>query len=256
MQIICKVKGIDALKESLGRKAKQVDYAAMVAVNNTAFKAHSATKDEMRKSFVAPTPWVLGGVRVKKATRASLTATVDLDFWGNKQGVSVEKILSAEIFGGDRNKKRHEIALSKSGLLPEGMYIVPGGAAKLDGYGNMSSGQIQQIIAYFHGFGEQGYKANMSDKRKASLARDKKKSGTRGVVYFVLKRSRGKLPPGIYQRVSFGAMGNAVKPVMIFVRKASYKKRLDFYGVAQRVVDMNIQIEFNAALDMALRTDR
>lgn len=231
--------------------AKQVRFAAMTAINNVAYKSSEAAKDEMRRVFDRPTKWVLGGVRYKKATRDKLHATIDLDFWGNKQGVAVEQVLSAQIFGGGRNRKRHEVALERAGILPSGMRIVPGDAALLDGNGNMQAGQINQILSWFRSFGEQGYKANMSDRRRVSLERGK--NGKIGAAYFVLKRRRGKLPPGIYQRFRF-AFGYAVKPVMIFVSRAMYRKRFDFYGVAQRVVDRNLQPEFNKALESAFRS--
>lgn len=255
MQVSVKLVGLDRIKSKFMANAKQVEYATMIAVNNVAFRARDAVVDRMRQVFSNPTPWVLGGVRVKKATRTKLSATVDLDFWGNKQGVAVDKILDAEIHGGLRNSKRHEVALTRAGILPEGMRIVPGSAAQLDRHGNMSSGQIVQIIAYFKGFGEQGYKANMGERGKASLARGKKKSGARGFVYFALKKAHGKLLPGIYQRFDFG-VGTAVRPVMIFVKRAQYRQRLDFYAVAQRVVERDIDAEFDKALAHALRTAR
>ena len=254
MQLSIKIEGLEKLRASLN-DPKQVKFAAMQSINKVAFLASDATKKAMRDSFDRPTPWVLGGVRYKKATRENLTAVVDLDFWGNKQGVAVEQVLKAEIFGGSRSMKRHEVALARAGVLPEGMRIVPGSAAAIDSYGNMVSGQINQIISWFKAFGEQGYQANMGDKRRKSLGRDKKKSGARGFAYFVLRKPRGRLPAGVYQRFQ-SAFGSAVKPVMIFVPRVSYKKRLDFYGIAQRTVDRNLQREFDIALENALRTAR
>lgn len=254
MQLEIKIHGLDDLKSML-KDQKQVRFAAMQSINKVAFIASDDTKRAMRDSFDRPTPWVIGGVRYRKATRDNLTAIVDLDFWGNKQGVAVEQVLKAEIFGGSRARKRHEAALEAAGILPSGMRIVPGQAAQLDAYGNMASSQINQIISWFKGFGEQGYQANMSDKRRKSLGRDKKKSGARGFAYFALRARRGKLLPGIYQRFSTG-FGSAIKPVMIFVSRADYRKRLDFYGVAQRSVDRNLQREFDIALENALRTAR
>ena len=124
MQVSVKLVGLDRIKSKFMAHAKQVEYATMIAVNNVAFRARDAVVDRMRQVFSNPTPWVLGGVRVKKATRTKLSATVDLDFWGNKQGVAVEKILEAEIHGGLRNSKRHEVALTRAGILPAGMRIV------------------------------------------------------------------------------------------------------------------------------------
>ena len=255
MKISVQVKGLDVLKATLSGMAKQIPYATSRAINATAYKAAEDTKGEINKVFDRVTPWIAKSVRYSKSTKSDLRSTIDLEFWGNKQSVSPEMVLKAQIFGGARASKRHEVALEKAGILPAGMRIIPGDAAKMDAFGNMASGQIVQIISYFKAFGEQGYQANMSDKRRESLARDKKKSGAKGFVYFVLKSRRGKLLPGVYQRIVF-AHGSAVKPVMIFVRNTAYKKRLDFYGVAQKAVDKHFDKEFDIALADALRTAR
>lgn len=249
------LKGMDAMLANLRGVEKQVKFANMVAVNRAAFKAREVVQREMSRVFDRPTQWVKGGVRVIKATKQDPTAIVDLDFWGNKQGVAVDKILSAEIKGGKRRHKRHEIALQRAGVLPSSMYIVPGEAAQLDQYGNMNSGQIVQVISWFRGFSEQGYQGNMSDRRRASLGRDKKKTGQKGFAYFALTRRHGKLLPGIYQRLTFGH-GTAVKPVMIFVKKSSYKPRLDFYGVADKAARSEFSEQFPIAFRQAMATAR
>ena len=249
-----KLEGMDKTLASLRGVEKQVRFAELVAVNRAAFAARAEVQKEIARVFDRATPWVKGGVRVRKATKTDLTAVVDLDFWGNKQGVSVEKILDAEIKGGKRRHKRHEIALQKAGILPAGMYIVPGDAAALDQYGNMSSGQIVQIISWFNGFGEQGYQANMSDKRRIALGKDRR-NGSRGFAYFALTKAHGKLLPGIYQRFSTG-FGSAIKPVMIFVRKSGYRPRLDFYGVANRAARAEFAVQFDIAFKQAMATAR
>lgn len=117
----------------------------------------------------------------------------------------------------------------------------------------MSSGQIVQIIAWFRGFGEQGYKANMTDKTKDKLRKGKKNSY--GFEYFYIapgqKGPRGRnqnLLPGVYKRV-FTGFGSAIRPVMIFVSKANYKKRFDFYGNAEKVA----RKEFDRAFSFYLK---
>ena len=177
-------------------------------------------------------------------------SSVDFDKWGNKTNVTVEKVLAANIYAGTRKHKRHEIALNRAGILPDGMGIVPGDAAKLDQYGNMTGGQIVQIVAWFKAFGEQGYKANINDKGRARIGRDKK-SGQRGFAYFALQQKRGKLLPGVYQRFQT-AFGSAIKPVMIFVRMPSYRKRFDFYGVADRAARKEFARAFPMYLDKLL----
>lgn len=231
---------------------KQVEYAVMTTLNKAAYEASQAIKKEIGSVFDRPTPWVLGGVRYTKATRSRLTAKVHFDIWGNKQAVTVDKVLAAEISGGKRRQKRFERALSQAGVLPAGMAVVPGSAARLDSYGNMSPGQIIQILSWFKAFGEQGYSANMRDGGKR-LGRDNKRTGARGFAYFVLKKKHGKLRPGVYQRFKL-SFGYAVKPVMIFVPLPSYRRRLDFYGVGLRVANKVIEAELVAAVTRAVQT--
>ena len=252
MKIGIDIKGLDAAQANLrGLADSKIKAAAKAALNTAAYQGAEATKKEMAQVFDRPTPWVLGGVRYKKATIEKLEASIDFDKWGNKTNVTVAHVLNAEIYGGQRRHKRHEIALQRAGILPSGMGIVPGKAAQLDAYGNMKGGQIVQIMSWFGSFGEQGYRANSTDKTRARLGRDKR-NGQKGFQYFVLQKSYGKLQPGIYQRFQFGH-GSAVKPVMIFVKLPWYKKRLDFYGVAEKAAREAFGPAFRGYLDQMLK---
>lgn len=248
--------GLLRLRAEIEGKAKQIPYATMRALNAAAYKAAQDTSKQIAKVFDKPTPWVLKSVRYTKAKKSNLEATVDFDFWGNKQGVTVAHVLRAEISGGQRRLKRHEIALQKAGILAPGQAIVPGPAAKFDQYGNMSAGQIVQIMAWFKSFGEVGFKANMTDKTRAKLARGSKKKGVRGFEYFALYKKHGKLIPGIYQRINFGAWGTAVKPVMYFVPIPKYRQRLDFYGLAEKSARAEFAAQFPRMFEDAMRTAR
>ena len=254
LKLDVRVEGYERTKAMLAGRQKQVVFATMVALNRAAYKASSVTSAEIARVFDRPTPWVQRSVRYVKATREKLEAQVDFDAWGNKQGVTASMVLRAQIQGGARRLKRHEIALQRVGILPAGMAIVPGPAAKFDQYGNMSAGQIVQIMSYFQSFGEQGYSANTRDGGRR-LARGNRKKGTVGFVYFVLKTNHGKLVPGVYQRFTFGA-GSAVKPVMFFVRIPKYKRLLDFYGLASSAARAEFAVQFPLALAEALRTAR
>ena len=43
---------------------------------------------------------------------------------------------------------------------------------------------------------------------------------------------------------------------MIFVNKTSYKRRLDFYGLAEKVARAEFDAQFPTMLDEAMRTAR
>lgn len=245
--------------------ARKIPVATVAALNDAAYLASQKTRDAVASVFDRPTPWVRGSVRYEKATRATMRSSIDFSGDGNKTGVTVEQVLAAQIHGGQRKLKRHEKALHAAGgvafsnnqwirtrILPDGMSIVPGSGAKLDSYGNMSSQQIIQIISYFQGFEQvAGARQNMRAAGFKRLARDNKRTGSRGFVYFVLHSYRGKLLPGIYQRFQT-AFGSSVKPVMIFVRTTNYKKRLDFYGIAEKHATAEFNRAFAAYVDKLL----
>lgn len=276
MRITVDVKGIDAQAARLrGLAEKKIKLAAVAALNDAAFAGAQAGRREIASVFDRPTPFISrspvyfkaglsgGKVRVPGAfdirgagllqTLQSdrMEAVVDLSGEGNKQGINPQMVLAAQIKGGGRRHKRHELALQSAGILPSGMAIVPGDAAKIDQYGNMSAGQIVQIISWFRGFGEQGYKANTTDKGRAAKGRDNKRTGARGFQYFALQQKRGKLLPGVYQRIQT-AFGSAVKPVMIFVRQPQYRAKFDFYGVTTRAAEEEFSKAFPRYLKQML----
>ena len=252
MKISVKIDGLDALQAKLrGLSDGKIKVAAVSALNVAARAGAEETKKAMAQTFDRPTPWVLGGVRYVKARKDRLEASIDFDQWGNKTNVTVGKVLQAEIFGGQRKHKRHEIALQRAGILPAGMAIVPGPGAIKDQYGNMRAAQIVQIMAWFKSFGQQGYKANSTDKSRARLAKDKK-NGTRGFQYFAVAKKTGNLIPGIYQRFTFGA-GSSIRPIMYFVKSTNYKRRLDFYGIAERFATAEFKRAFPYYLDKLLK---
>jgi len=225
---------LDKITRGLENLTKgQASYAVAAALTDTAAAVQAAEVHEIRDSFDRPTPATLDSIYVRPATKSKLEATVGIkDFMG--KGNPAVKWLQAEIEGGQRHTKRFERALQASGILPQGYAIVPGAAADLDEYGNIRPSLIVQLLSYFKAFPEMGYRMNMSDKRKAALAKGNKKKGQRGVAYFV---SRGNwLHAGIWARYTF-AHGSAVKPILMFVRTASYEKRFDFFYAAEKTIE-------------------
>ena len=257
MKIEVKATGLSELRLRLAGLDRKIKVITKSALNDAAYLASKKTVEAMIRVFDMPTPWILGSVRYKKATPEKLESQVDFDQWGNKQIVTAGMVLNAEIFGGRRKLKRHEVALQRAGILPPGMAIVPGAGAKLDQYGTMDSGQIKQIMAWFMAHGEQGYKSNMTDRTRDARRRGSKKTNGIGFEFFVVKagdrrtftRASGKtgthkLQPGIYQRFFLGH-GTAIRPIMIFVSIPNYKQRLDFYGIARKAAEEEFQRSFD-----------
>jgi len=231
----------------------QMPFATALALTRTAQAAKAEIERQLPSLISSPTPYTMRGFRLYRATKTKLYAEVDFRIAAGR-GTHGRDYLSPIVYGGERKLKAFERSLQRTGLLPSGFAAVPGSAAKLDAYGNMSRGQIGQILSYFKAFGEQGYSANMTAKRKAALAMGSKRTGARGISYFVGRPGGGKLPNGVWQKTSFGELGSALKPIIIFVPKPTYRKQLDVPGIAQRVIKERFASELSKAVAEANRT--
>lgn len=231
----------------------QIPYATALALTRTARAGKEEVERQLPSLIDRPTPYTMKGFRLYPATKLRLVATVDFrDAFG--RGTSARDYLSPLVYGGKRKLKAFERSLQRTGLLPSGYAAFPGSAAKMDAYGNMSRGQIVQILSYFKAFGEQGYSANMNDKKRGALARGNKRTGTRGITYFIGRPGGGRLPLGVWQRINFGTAGSAIKPVIIFASQPSYGQQLDVPGIAKRVIDERFAKELERAVADAMRT--
>lgn len=254
MYISIKIEGLDTVRRTLNDlEKKQLPYATALALTRTAQDVKKDLEAEIARVFDRPTPYTLNSLYVKPATKATLMAMVYLREFAGK-GTPATKYMSPNIFGQDRNVKRFERALQRIGVLPAGQYVAPGEGADVDAWGNLSRGQIVQVLSYFQAFGEQGYKANMSTAGKERLLRGSRRKGTMGFSYFVARQG-GHLKPGIYKRVGF-SKGSAIKPIMMFVRKPAYRSIFRFYEIAQKTIDRVWRQNFRSAFQEAVRTAR
>jgi len=255
MKISVKV-DISGLERKLQRlKEDQVPFATAKALTQTAHAVNEAIKSEMRSRFKGgPTPYSLRAFKVKASTKRDLRAVVSLRQDSPGKGTVWHKALAHLFIGGKREYKKMEGAFYRIGVLPRGFMMVPGAACPLDGNGNPPPALIIQLISYFNAFGEQGYQANMSDKRRSKLA-NYSKSGYRkinGVVYFI---SRGPgtwfgreqhLPAGIWAK--HGTHGVLVAPIFMFVKDGNWDQKIDLERLARSTVKREFPILFSKAL--------
>ena len=252
---------IPQVKAAMQGMSSQVPFAMAVALNKTVDQGRVEVQLQMARSFDRPTPWVVNSVRTYRATKTNLVATVgfkdrnSFDFRGED---TWRTMIAPHVLGVKRHFKQMEARLLKMGLIPAGYNAVPGAAAKLDSYGNMSQGQISQLLNVLGTYNESGYNTAGNAKGRARLAKGNVKKNIFGFVYWVNPVGSIKnkhLQPGVYQRVST-PWGSSLKPILIFVKQANYKIRLDFFGIVQKVVDRDFTSNFNEAFDQAVRTAR
>lgn len=144
--------------------------------------------------------------------------------------------------------------------------IVPGAGAKLDRYGNMSRGQLTQILSQI-GVRRAGFDSTPTGSRRSrrNVARVGKifwsygSGGTKkplvdkktGITYGYVGGNQNHLPKGAWVR-----SGRTVRPLMIAIRSTSYGQRFDLNKLGKDNIDRHFSIEFNKAFDAALKTAR
>lgn len=262
--VVQKVSGL------LGQFDKQVPFAAALALTRTAQEGQG----EMRRAFVAkfdrPTPYTLkNALFIKPASKAKLEAQFGLKDAGALQksgGLSPADILGHHFTGGASRTMRYEQAFRRIGMLGINEDIVPADRLpELNQYGGVPPSLIIKLLSYFSAFGEQGFKANATAQTRSKLAKrtDKTSKGKNaskyvrinGVVYFYSNGTgrTSHLFRGIWAKT--GTHGVDVRPILMFVRRANYKKRFEINDFAQSA-KRNFSQHYDVALKNAMKTAR
>lgn len=235
------------VRDEIANAEKQVRFATAVALTRTGYRVSNAEGAGVKQAFDRPTPSTQRAFQVEKAMRDNLTATVSIK--QRTAGLPADEYLHANIVGGKRGMKRSEIMLHAAGVLPSGMQTVPGAGAKLDAYGNMSRGQINQILSYFQTFGIttlNSGRMNMTAEKRAKLA------ARRGYFVVPVADRKVKLFPGVWQQDG----PRDIKPVLLFVKPGIYKAIFAFEDIGAKEVQAAFNEEFDTAMENAMRTAR
>lgn len=256
--------------------ARQARFAMVVALTRTAQDGRDAEVREIQRAVDRPTPYSLNAVYVQGATPARPEAAFGLkdNFEVRAAGTPPVNYLGPNIEGGQRRLKGMEKLLQRSGAMPNGWHVVPGQAARLDAYGNVSRGQVIQVLSQLRLQLTAGYDRNLPLRARPGkdglLTPEQKRinAGRRrafvraGGQFFVVKAGgkRG-VQPGIYQRQVLGKKVHGParrfpKAVFIFVSRTTYRRRIDWDRVAAYTVATRLDHHAAIALDEAMATAR
>lgn len=238
---------------------RRFNAAMATALTRTAVQVRDAVQAEMPRVLDRPTPYTTRQLRYVPAKADRLAAAVGFNVVNvtDERGATIAfrdlgpgetpagKYLQPNIEGGARRLKRLEVALRALGALPDGWLAVPGQGAALDAYGNVSRGQVVQVLSQLRVQLVAGTNRNMSGDASKQIAAQRRAGGR----YYVVPPGKGKVQPGIYQREF---VGRNITPVFIFVRGANYKRRFDFDGVSQRLAEQALPMEVNRAVAESL----
>lgn len=220
-----KIKGFEELTKGLdAMQRKQIPFATMKAINETANEVKKAEDRKIKRVFKKPTKATQNSVIILYAKKTRLEATVkikDRPFSGSN--ASINAYLNPHIYGGDRSRKGSEKRLQSDNKMARGKSLFPGQGIKLNKFGNITKAAMKRMMV--------------------------------GKNYFSVKhgsKAANHLRPGIYLRLS----KRRISPMVIYGDKATYQVRFRFYDVANKVIDKRLTRNFSKALDHALRTAR
>ena len=227
--------GVDRVLENFrSLLPQQIRFSALQAVDRTADKTQARLYSEMHRVFDRPTRYTLGALRTKRPSMADLTAEVGFkEPWAPRS----TKYLTPQVEGGSRRVKAFEKMIQQRVTIrnpqgggrayPAGTMFVPGRGARMNAYGNISPGQIQQILS--------GLKAQ-SDRYQNETAPSRKRA-KRTSRYWATSR-------GIWL-----IEGQKMTMVLVVVKaKPQYAKRYDFYELANSFARSIFENEFAVAL--------
>jgi hypothetical protein len=252
-KIAVNANGLRLLASAMDTMADQAPFATALALTRTAMDVRVGLMDEMQRVFDSPTRWTLNGFRVFPAKPDNQAARVDFrSVWG--RGTDARDYLAPQVFGtAQRKRKALEGALHAAGFLPEGWRVTPGVGARLDVHGNVSRGQVVQVLSQLRVTLTAGHTRNMSWDARKQIAAQQRAGGR----YFVIrpddKAAKSGTQPGVYLREWFV---RGVTPVFIFVKAATYKPRLDMQAVGDRVADKVWNKHVEDAWKQAIATAR
>jgi hypothetical protein len=261
---VIKSVGIDDLLQGLTGMERQIPYAVANGLNVTARRVKSGIQTAMASVFDRPTPFVMNSLQMSpaRAPRGPLESRIwfrDPPNLGTK-----DHFLLPQVEGGNRPLKPFEMGMG-------GRFVTPSKYARLDQYGNLGRGQITKLLSISGGFHEVGFSMNA-------------RSNAKRKEFFRILQQKGKLAPGIYQRVVGDEAGGragryllgralakgqkikgglkdlrastlelyprGLQPVVLFPSKApTYRMRLDFYGIAKRIVDDHYRQDVSRAVE-------
>lgn len=243
MQISIQVTGLTELRSQLGAQAKQATYAAKKALDTTAYAINGRLKKEMASTFQGgATKYTLAAFNVKQATKANLTAEVNLRTDTPRGGGTSYTSLAHLFIGGRRKYKRLEGWLRGRGLLPAGLSVVPGPGMSLDGLGNMRTKSLDEMLGII---GNQ--LKNLRAYRKTGKGKAQKAVG----YFVILPGDKSRKHPGIYKRIESG-ISSKIIPMILYVGPGSYRKFIDLDKIGKEEAAKVFPPAFDKELAAAL----
>ncbi|MGE0329703.1 MAG: hypothetical protein AB7P37_03310 [Ramlibacter sp.] len=223
---------------ALGKDAPaMVPYVAAATLTALAGDARTRLQKRMPEVFDRPTDFTVRGVYTRGANKSDLTAEVYVPESNDASGKPKREYIRPGAEGASRrNQKKTEYLLTRIGALPQEWVTTPGKGAQLDRHGNVPGSVYKQIINVLQ------IRYNKPKPVSGRSQTAAKRLGVPALFFAVapglnsLGKNGGWLPPGVWKHLP----GGAITQVLKFVKKASYRPRLDVQREVRQAVEFNI----------------
>ncbi len=233
---------IDQVLSFTDKLSKQYEFAVASALTQTAMDMRVELYREQERKFDRPTRYTKNSMFVVKATKTKLQAEVLLkDRLRSGTSRSHVDTIGHEYSGGKRRQKAIEYFAVRAGLLSNNEILVPSEGARLDAYGNMSRGQVQQVMSQLRLGADPATYATKSARSK----RNQRRAGTMFWSY------GGHLPRGVWMRSSI-----SVIPVLMAEPSPTYRALINVPAIGNRVTQAKFEANLRKAWARAKATAR
>lgn len=230
MQIDVKLNTEQVARE-LGVAVRQVRFAAAVALTRTAKDVQRVMPAQLAQDLDKPTAFTTKGTFVRSARRDTLVSAV-----GFKDAQS--KYMQYQVEGGVYKPPAAGIRLP--------------GNVQLNAFGNIPRGLVSKLKAA----ARDGSLGKAVAKRLNAAGNRRKGAAPIQLFYGQPRGARWRdAPVGIWRRIppsTPGGVGKLVPVILFEDTPAQYEQIFDFEGLARKVVQQNIQQNFDRALREAL----
>ena len=231
------VRGIDGVKRLLDQGGKQARFAAAVALTRTAKRVQTTLQRAISTALPGASPYTARATFATSANKSTLTALVGIKDQKPARGTAPAVLLKEHFTGGVRGNKPMEKALTALGVLPTGWRVVPGAGMPLDRYGNPRAKIIGEIIGAL--------------KSRMQIVKGRGKNAALVGYFVIVPGARSHLAPGVYWR-----KGRAVRPMLLYIKSAGYRRLIDLPTLAARVVNAEFSAQFATAYAQAMSSAR
>lgn len=226
---------LDAVRRTFGVQAKQVNFAAAVALTRTAQDVQRAIPAALEKALDNPTEFTKRGTYIRPARRDRLESEV-----------------------GFRPVQARYMALQIEGgtVQPNAAGIKLPGNIQLNAFGNIPRGTIARLKA-----AAKDGSLGPAIAKRLNVQGNRRKGAAPIQLFYGQPAGRGwdNAPVGIWRRIPPATPGGKGKlvPVVLFDQKpARYRARFEFKALAQATVDARFAAHFQAEFRKAIATAR